>query len=183
MEETGFENDGTDVPELSAAASHPLFPCHEHETQPPALPSVVEESSFENDGTDVPELIAATTHPLFPCHEHESQSPMVQPESLNTGDSLHDSSEQLKEFSSNSLLKQLLEDSIHEPIVAHIFSGKPNRLEGFAALSSLHGRPCLEIDTLIDRVADMLGDIFAALCRLAERGLILFALIGIPCNT
>ena len=108
---------------------------------------------------------------------------MLHPESLKPSISFHDSSEQVKEFSSDSLLKHLLEDSIHEPIVAHIFSGKPNRSEGFAALSSLHSRPCLEIDTLVDPVADMLGDIFAALCRLAERGLILFALIGIPCNT
>ena len=144
---------------------------------------MVVETGFGNDGTDVPELLVAASPPLLPCHEYETQIPMLHPESLQPGDSLHDSSEQVKEFSSDSLLKHLLEDSIHEPIVAHIFSGKPNRSEGFAALSSLHSRPCLEIDTLIDRVADMLGDIFAALCRLAERGLILFALIGIPCNT
>lgn len=182
LEERGWENDGTYMPEISAAASLPIIPCHAHESQPAVLPAAVEESCFGNDGTDVPELIAIASNSLPTCHERGAQS-MLQPESPLQSDSLHEPAEQLKDFNSNSLLKQLLEGSIHEPIVAHIFSGKPNRVEGFAALSTLHGRPCLEVDTLVDRAADMLGDIFTALCQLAERGLILFALIGIPCNT
>ena len=44
--------------------------------------------------------------------------------------------------------------------------------------------PCLEIDLLVDARANLRCDVvFAKLCELARRGLIFFALIGIPCKT
>ena len=47
-----------------------------------------------------------------------------------------------------------------------------------------HRIPCLELDLLVSVLADlMLTEVFEKLCRLASKGHILFALIGIPCKT
>ena len=47
-----------------------------------------------------------------------------------------------------------------------------------------HRIPCLELDLLVSVLADlMLAEVFEELCRLASKGHILFALIGIPCKT
>lgn len=178
--EMSRENESTVVLDTPATTFHDPTPCRVRVEQPQSLPHKL--APPLQCPTRISGAIALDEQPLAACHQHEHQS-MVKPEEHTSDATLHDSSQRLKDFNSGSLLSQLLDDTIHDHIVAHIFSGAPNREDGFAALSTLHGRPCLEIDTLVDSNADMLGDVFAALCRLAERGLILFALIGIPCNT
>lgn len=176
--DTGAENDGNNLPEISATIpsmpllSHVVSELHSHCNQS-SSPSNSISSAASQNGCVTP-VIATSA-----CNEHIAQISM-------NHSMLHEEAiapPELAYTEPESLLHQLINGRINEPIIAHIFSGKAARPDGFAALVVLHGRPCLEIDTLIDPVADMLGDIFAALCRLAERGLILFALIGIPCNT
>ena len=88
------------------------------------------------------------------------------------------------ELTSLEMFELFLSSGITEPIALHLFSGEPDRADGFAAILKASRVPCLEIDTLVDVRADVSHDhIFELLCALASRGLIIFALIGIPCNT
>ena len=66
-----------------------------------------------------------------------------------------------------------LSGGITEPIALHLFSGEPDKADGFAAILKASRVPCLEIDTLVDVRADVSHDhIFELLCALASRGLI-----------
>ena len=89
----------------------------------------------------------------------------------------------LLNITSEEMLELFLEDLIDFPFVLHLFSGPPNRQDGYAVMLRNQGVYCLEIDLLIDSRANMrCNDVYMKLCSLASLGLILFALIGIPCN-
>ena len=77
-----------------------------------------------------------------------------------------------------------MDDLIDFPVALHLFAGPPDRTEGYAAMLRAQRVPCLEIDLLVDARANLRCDVvFRKLCELARRGLIFFALVGIPCKT
>ena len=87
-------------------------------------------------------------------------------------------------ISSKEMFELFMDDLIDFPVALHLFAGPPDREDGYAVMLRAQRVPCLEVDVLIDARANLRCDIvFAKLCDLARRGLIFFALIGIPCKT
>ena len=126
------------------------------------------------------------------CHVHKSraaEAPLDTPAVKATSSAAPPSTAAngqrgMLELTSLEMFELFLSSGITEPIALHLFSGEPDRADGFAAILKASRVPCLEIDTLVDVRADVSHDhIFELLCALASRGLIIFALIGIPCNT
>ena len=56
----------------------------------------------------------------------------------------------LPNITSEEMLELLLDDLIDFPFVLHLFSGPPNRQDGYAGMLRDQGVYCLEIDLLID---------------------------------
>ena len=134
--ETGSENDGDSMPELSATVSPPPSQLHVvngllSNSSHSSSPSISPPSAATQDG-----CVTSLSFTLA-CDEHVIQNSMIQNSMLHA--EANAPSEQANTLSPDSFLKQLIEDRISEPIVAHIFSGKPARPDGFAKI-----KPCLQ---------------------------------------
>ena len=145
--------------ELSSPTPLDTAPCPRVGSLPP---------QHVHDPCQVPEGNCAPALAQLPTGPFDRPSDVSAPDSL----------------SSRVIFERFMAEEITEPVVVHLFAGKPDRPEGFAAILLAHRIPCLEIDTLVDPRADILSDeVFGKLCRLASAGLIIFMLIGIPYST
>ena len=73
----------------------------------------------------------------------------------------------LPNITSEEMLELFLEDLIDFPFILHLFSGPPNRQDGYAVMLRDQGVYGLEIDLLIDSRANLrCNDIYLKLCSL-----------------
>ena len=90
----------------------------------------------------------------------------------------------VNDISSQDMFHLFMDEKIDFQVALHLFAGPPDRQDGYAAMLRAQRVPCLEIDLLVDARANLRCDVvYKKLCELAKRGLIFFALIGVPCKT